>query len=463
MRVAVVGGGISGLAAAFRLREAGAEVVLLEADARLGGKVRTEQRDGFTIEHGPNGFLSSRESAVRLAQDLGLGDRMVPATEAAEHRYLFSRGALRPLPTGPGSFLRSDILSLGGRIRLLTEPFRRAPKQLGSGNHDESVFDFAARRIGEEAARRLVDPMVTGVYAGDAKRLSLPAAFPRLATLEAEHGSLFRGMAAQAKARRAAGEGGRQAGGPAGPGGRLTSFPGGLGEVVDTLRTTLGDAVASSRPVTGLTRREGGGWLLEAGGGDPVAADAVVLAIPAFDIARLLGPHVPAAVEPLSNVPYAAAAVLALGFPADAMPRPLDGFGYLIPSEEAREVLGVLWTSTIFPGRAPDGQVLLRCIVGGVRRPDLAELADDALVQRTVDELSLTMGGAMPAPTFRAVVRWPAAIPQYVLGHLDRVRAAEAAARSLGGIHLAGNGLYGVSLADCCTRAEALPALVLGG
>ncbi|MCB9550778.1 MAG: protoporphyrinogen oxidase [Myxococcales bacterium] len=456
MKIAVVGGGISGLAAAYRLRRAGHEAVVLEADARLGGKVQSERDGDWLVEHGPNGFLDSRVAVVRLARDVGLGDRLAPAEEAAERRYLVVDGRLKAVPTSPPAFLASDVLSARGKLRMLREPLVPPRKVAG----DESVYRFAARRVGAEAAEKLVDPLVTGIYAGDVHRLSLPAAFPRLRALEAEHGGLVRGMVAKVWGR-VRGEAGDGAG-PSGPGGRLTSFPGGMGELVAAVAGAMErGAVQVGRPVTGLSRK-GGRWVVAAGGGDPLVVDGVVLTAPAPVVARLLAPHAPGATGALDEIPYAAAAVVALGYRVVDIPRPLDGFGFLVPSREGRRVLGVLWSSTIFRGRAPGGYALLRCIVGGRRHPELLGLDDEALVGVVRAELASIFGANLAAPGFSRVVRWPAAIPQYELGHLDRKAAAEAAVRGLPGLWLGGNALYGVSLADCVARAEALPEIVGG-
>ncbi len=454
MRIGVIGGGISGLAAAYRLRRAGHDAVVLEADARVGGKIRSERSDGWLVEHGPNGFLDSRLAMVRLARDVGLSTRLHPADASAERRYLFVDGALKAIPQSPPAFLRSDVLSLGGRLRMLREPLIPPRKAFG----DESVHRFASRRVGPEAAEKLIDPLVTGIYAGDVERLSLPAAFPRLRALEEQHGGLVRGMLAKmfGKLRGEA----PGSGGPGGPGGHLTSFPDGMGEVIGALVACMDEAaVQPGRPVQRIERvGEGPGrWRLHAPGGEPLDVDGVVLSTPAPAAAKLLAGLAPAAVRPLSDIPYAPAAVVALGYRVIDLPRPLDGFGFLIPSREGRDVLGVLWSSTIFRGRAPGGHALLRCVVGGRRRPDLLALDDDALLGAVRADLAKMLGGNLPRPAFQRLVRWPQAIPQYELGHLDRKAAVEAAVAPLRGVVLASNALYGVSLADCAARAEAIP------
>jgi oxygen-dependent protoporphyrinogen oxidase len=344
------------------------------------------------------------------------------------------------------------VLSLRARLRLFAEPLVGRPTVEG----EESVYEFAARRLGPEIAERLVDPMVTGVYAGDARMTSMSAAFPQLARLEADYGSLVRGMIASLVTARNA-----TAGRKGSRIGKLASFPEGMGELVRALWAQLDGAVQVGRRVLGL-KRDAHGWTVEASGGDPLAVDRVVLATPAPATARLVAPLAPGAVEPLEGIPYAAAVVAVLGFPRAALPRELDGFGFLVPSREGRRVLGVVWCSVAFPSRAPEGQVLMRAILGGVRHPEIVTMGDEDLTRLVREELAATMG-SMPEPSFVRFVRWPAAIPQYTLGHAHRVRAAQEALSPLRGLHLAGAALYGVSVPDCVDRAEALPAELLAG
>jgi oxygen-dependent protoporphyrinogen oxidase len=460
MRVCVVGGGISGLSAAFRLRQSGAQVTLLEATDRVGGTIRSERIDGYLVEHGPNGFLDSRVAVLDLARDLGLSETLVVGNPSARRRYVFARGALRALPSGPLSLLTSGVLTLRGVLRLLCEPFVR-PRRDGA---DESVFAFAARRIGREAASVLVDAMVTGVYAGDSRRTSLAAAFPRMAEMERAHGGLVRALLALRRARKADGVATPGAAAAAGPGGQLTSFPEGMQALTDALEARLAGCVRAGVRAAALERGASGWRVLDADGRDvlPEAVDAVVLAVPADAAARLLAPHSPDAAATLESIPYSPAAVVAFGFaPESPLPRPLDGFGFLVPGQEGRRVLGSVWCSTVFPGRAAQGHALVRTIVGGARNPEVVDLNDAALSALVRDELSVVFGGPLPEPAFTRIVRWPRAIPQYTQGHLERVARVEAALAGIPGLHMAGNALYGVSVADCVARGAALPARVL--
>ncbi len=461
-RVVVIGGGISGLATAYRIvggceaRGIPLALTLLESEPRLGGKIVTHRRDGFTVEGGPNGFLDGKPETLRLARDLALEDRLLPSSDAARRRFVFRHGELHALPESPPAFFRSRLLSLPGRLRIVAEPFiRPAPPEL-----DESLAEFGARRLGPEAVDALLDPMVSGVYAGDPRKLSVWACFPRIKELERDYGSLIKALLRlQRERRKALASGAAPAsapggGGPAGPSGKLTSFGAGTEVIVERLREVLGERVRVGAAAHAVTSGGAGGHRVRLAGGEVLDADAVVLAVPAYAAAELLAELAPAAATSAREIPYAPAAVVALGFERAAVRHPLDGFGFLIPRTEGRRILGSLWTSSIYPGhRAPDGRVLLRTIVGGARNPEIAGLPADELVEVVRGELRSILGIEAPV-VFREVFQWPVAIPQYNVGHRERVRRIDEALAPHPGVVVTGNAYRGVGINDCTREAE---------
>jgi oxygen-dependent protoporphyrinogen oxidase len=443
---AVVGAGITGLAAASWLEHDHGitDLLVLEASDRAGGKVYSELHDGHCLEWGPQGFLDNAPATIELAELVGLEDQLVRADDAAADRYILRNGLLRTVPTSPIAFLGSDILPLPGRLRVLAEPFIRRRSTSG----DESVFDFARRRIGRRAATILVDAMVTGVFAGDSRKLSLAATFPRMAAMEAEHGSLTRAMLARLREARA---GGRKSGGPAGPGGTLCTFKQGMGQLTGRLAERLGDRLRLSCPVERVERHDRRFRLT--GPGLVVEADRLLLAPPATVAAGLLAPLVPAAVAPLQSIPVAPIAVVMSSYTdPDAFSVPLDGFGFLVPGSEQIPILGTLFCHAIFPNQAPTGSLLLRTMLAGARDPAAVELDDDALGERTRQALR-SVTGRNPEPDQTWIIRHQAGISQYTIGHLGRVKTAEEAARSIG-IELAGSPYRGVSVNDCIRQAR---------
>ncbi len=455
--VVIVGGGVSGLSLAYRLQQAapGAEITLLEQRDRPGGTVWTERRDGYLVETGPNGFLDTKPATLDLCRDLGLGERLVTGSEsAARNRYLFLGGKLKALPSGLTSFLGSDLLSWRGKLALLAE--RLKPRR--RGGPEESIDDFARRRVGAEVADVLVDAVVTGIYAGDPKLLSLKAAFPRMAELEERHGSVLKGMAAAAQERRRAAE---VEGRPYRRPGSFWSLRDGLRELVEALRDRLRTPPVCGVTVTRIDRPEnvGTGWLVRGEGNDRWAADAVVLACPTYQQAVALADLDRGLADEIDAIVYNRVAVVALGYRRNDVPMSLDGFGYLSPQRERRDVLGVQWCSSVYPGRAPDGHVLLRAMCGGWHRPEMADRDDDCLLAAVRGELRLALGVAA-APAFHHIVRWPRAIPQYHLGHLDRVARIDARAARHPGLFLAGNAYRGVALNDCTEQAAAVAGRV---
>jgi len=441
VQLAVVGGGVTGLTAALLLREEYRieDLLVLEACRRVGGNIHTERTDGFVVEHGPNGFLDNVPETLQLARRLEL--QVLPSNQAASKRFLAAGEGLIQIPTGPLSFLFSPLLSLRGRLRVFAEPFARRPPP-----GDQTVFDFAERRIGREAAETLVDTMVLGVYAGDSRELSLQAAFPKMARLEREYGSLVRALIALSFKR------GGSKGGPAGPGGKLTSFPEGMTELVQRLESRLQGKVALGAAVKQLEAAPTGGYLLHTAGG-MVRAQKVLIAVPASRAAALLSSSCPAAASLLRSVPSAPVAVVALAFKRERFPHPLNGFGFLVPRKEGARLLGCLWSSSIFSGRAPQSHVLLRCMYGGLRDPAAVALPEGRLLELCLRELSRFMG-KLPEPDRWWIFRYTEGISQYPPGHLARLAAARLALScDLPGVVLAGSSFEGISINLCVVQA----------
>lgn len=454
--VVIVGGGLSGLSVAFRLRQAAPDtaVTVLEPRDRPGGNIGTEDHKGFRVELGPNGFLDRTPALPNLCHDLGLADRVIPASEGArKNRFLFLGGRLRKMPRGPLGLLFSSLLSLRGKWQLATEPWRRA----ASSAADESIHDFVARRAGTEAADVFADALVTGIHGGDPKLLSVAAAFPRLPAMERDAGSVIRGFNRAAKQRKADA---KARGEPPPEPMRMWSFPNGMQSLTDALADSLGASVRTRARVTSLSESASvSPWKVYGEGRNAWSADAVVLACPAYEQAAILAELNGPLANEIADIPYNRIAVVALGYRESDCPHRPDGFGYIAPQNTRRDVLGVQWCSSIFPDRAPPNCVLWRALCGGVHRAEMVDWDDHSLVRAVHAEMKLAMG-VTGDPVFVRVVRWPAAIPQYVVGHLDRLARIDAAAAQHPGLFLAGNAYRGVAMGDCAEQGEVVAVKV---
>jgi oxygen-dependent protoporphyrinogen oxidase len=445
-QVVVIGGGIAGLAAAYRLVAIGeVDVTLVEKDARLGGKILTENVDGFVIEGGPDAFLAWKPRGRALCDELGL--EVVGSNEQARRAYVMRDGRLHMLPNGiagviPRRFaptMRSPLLSPRGKLRLAVE--WAVPRRRGDG--EESLAAFVSRRAGRETWERLVEPLVTGVYAGDGERLAMEATFPMLGEAESEHGSLIRaGLAA------------RRAGRTAPPGPMFMTTTEGLGGLVDALarRVEQAGTLITGAEVLSIGR-SGGTWHIGLNGRPDLQADAVVLATPAHESAALLTDVDPALAGELRAVPYVSTATVSLAYAEQAVRRPIDGHGYVLPRTEGSPIVACSIVSTKFPTRSKAGWVFVRAFVGRHGQPDPLARSDADLVDLVAGELARSLG-VQGEPALRRVYRWPEAIPQYVLGHRARIARIRDQVAKHPGLAVAGAAYRGIGIPDCITSGD---------
>jgi oxygen-dependent protoporphyrinogen oxidase len=421
---------MAGLSCAHALARKGADVVLLEAGGEPGGVVRSERRDGYLVEWGPNTVRPTPELWA-LLQELGLSSLALLASSRMP-RFVDWGGRLIPVPMSPGALAGTPLLTLSGKLRLLREPFVRS-----RGAPEESLRDFVSRRLGPEVAERFVEPFVSGVFAGDSGRLEAAQAFPALSRLERDHGSILWGAIASRRK-------GAAAAGPRPPRG-LLSFPEGLATLPRALASALGERFEPARSVTGIARADGA-WRVTHSGGE-LACERLVLAVPADAAARLIAGLAPDAARALEQIPHPPLAVLHLSYAEGAFPSPPAGFGHLTAPGSGRRILGAIYASALFPGRAPEGRVLLTVFLGGAKDPGAVELTDEALVEAASADLRATLG-ARGDPSVVGIRKHARAIPQYDRGHGERVRAFERAERDLGGLTLLGNYRGGISVGD---------------
>ncbi len=447
--VIVVGGGIAGLACAWRLRSAGLDVRVLEAGEQAGGNIQTRQEGPFRYERGPHTFMASAQDVFGLAAEIGLSDEMVPTSKTASKRFIVRDGVLHTAPMGAWSFLTTGLLSFRGKLKLMGEPFRTQ-----RGEPTDSAMQFFERRFGPEAARVLAGAFISGVYAGDPERLSAAAAFPLFWGFEQEAGGMIRGARRLAKQRKAE----RKARGETGkPPKGLFSFRQGLGQMTAALADKLGLAVTTGAAVRAVAR-DAQGYRVEIEN-ETLTAARLVVAVPPAEASRLVADLDPELAAPIRAVPMAPVAVVHLGFEHKAVGVP-DGFGFLAPRDQGVRSLGVLFASRLFDGRAPEGGDLLSGFVGGMLDEQALALDDQALCSIVTDDLE-RLTGLTEGPDFVRVERYPQAIPQLTMGHLERMARVSERLAGLPGLQLAGNYLHGVGMKDAVASGFAAAAKLL--
>ncbi|MDF1544977.1 MAG: protoporphyrinogen oxidase [bacterium] len=455
--VVILGGGISGLTALHYVRRLhpNLSVLLCEAENRLGGTIGTDQVEGYSFDWGPNGFLDREPLTLELCHDLGLQEKIERANPNVSNRFILRGNRLRSVPMSPPKFLTSDILSVRGRMRVMLEPFS-ASRPEGT---DESIYDFGKRRIGKEAADYLIQPMVSGVYGGMAERLSLQSCFPVMREMEDQYGSLFKAMISKARAARKRGE---KSGGPSGPGGWLTSFEGGLYRLIEGFEANYSESIRVDCPATQVTRSDTG-YRIEFSSGETEVAKNLILATPSNRAAEIVSELSPELSKALGAIDYAPISVICLGYDAGQIRDAVNGFGFLVPKLERRRLLGSIWTSSIFRHRAPEGKVQFRCMVGGDGDHDSIKLSDEELISIVTGELSEIMA-VSGRPEMVRLYRWKHGIPQFKIGHIDRMAEIDRQLEKLGGIFVTGNAYHGIGLNDCVKQsfkvASSLSSLV---
>ncbi|HUC97439.1 MAG TPA: protoporphyrinogen oxidase [Candidatus Polarisedimenticolaceae bacterium] len=459
-RIVVVGAGIAGLAAAHRLIELrkdqalDLEVLLLEASDRLGGCIATERAGDFLIEAGPDSFISEKPWALRLCERLGLGPSLVSTQVAHQKIYIVHNGKLVPLPEGffllaptqLAPFVRTPLFSWRGKLRMLAEPL--IPR--GDTNADESLGAFVRRRLGSEALERVVQPLLGGIYAADPDKLSLISTMPRFKEMEKSHRSIIWAMWAEQRRRarkRESGSGARWS--------LFVTLAGGMQEMVDAiaLRLPQGNARLNTAVTNIFPSEDDRRWQLATGTNEILETDGIILATPAFHTAQMLASAVPEAARELSRIAYASSATISLAYHDRDFPRTADSFGFVVPAVESRKIMACTFSSLKYPGRAPEGHVLMRAFVGGSLQPGLLD-DNDAILERNVRAEITSLLGVNAEPLLVHIQRHPNAMPQYHVGHQARIQRIESALDSHESLALAGSAYHGVGVADCVRTGE---------
>jgi len=494
-RVAVLGGGIAGLAAAYtlaRARQAGASVeeLLIEARDRLGGVIRTERFEGFVIEGGPDSFLAEKPEAAAMARELGLGDSLIGSNDRQRRTYILHRGRLVPLPDGLmflvptrlWPMVSTSLLPLSSKLAMAAELFASRPSSSSKQDPDESVASFVRRHFGEAMLENVADPLLAGVYGGDSGALSVRSVLPRFWEMERKYGSLTRATLRAMRQRRKAAVNANgtaqpdSAGTGAAPRSALPLFMtlrDGLEQLTEKLAQCLGRTrVHLGRRIAGIELAPGGPggmadrcsrrYQIFCEGGVAFDADAIILAMPAYECSRLLSSLHPTLGGLLGEIPYTSSMTVALGYAEGTKEHLPPGFGYLVPRRENRRMLACTFVHRKFNHRAPEGKALLRCFLGGSRDPEALNLSDEEVILLVRQEMKEILNFSFE-PRFYRIHRWPASMAQYPVGHAERVRRIQSQLGDLPGIHLAGNAYSGIGISDCIRTGRTAAQQAMSG
>ena len=461
-KIVIIGAGITGLAAAYELTlkarqsDIPVEIKILEKAQYAGGKIITKKDDPYLIEGGPDCFIIEKPWALQLVKELGLEGELLNTSSRASGTFVYDNQTLHRLPEGvmmmvptkPLPFLASKLISWPGKIRMACDLL--VPKRKGGG--DETLASFVRRRLGREALDKLAEPLIGGIHAGNPENMSLLSTFPRFLEMEQDGGSLIIGML---KRQKKMVEMMKNRPAPTGP--KKTFFISmndGLGRIVEKLTEVIGsNNILLGRDISQICPAPKGGWLIEAKERETVAADAVIITTEAYSAAGLLRNELPRLSDLLDEIPYVSSATVSLAFPRQAIPHPLDAYGFIVPKIANRRIMAVTWSSIKWDHRAPEGMVLLRAFVGGAHRQELVAAGDQEMLNMVREELNTIMNISSP-PQKSWIYRWPRGMPQYVIGHLERLDAIDKITREYQGLFLAGAGYRGIGIPDCINNGR---------